>query len=110
MTEIVRYMHDHIREMLTMDDLTAFSGLSQSYISRIFRATTGMAPMQFFQDLKMRMARGLFDSNRDIKVYDVALQLGYTDPYYFSRVFRKAVGVSPSSYLKSGNIPDQKPD
>ncbi len=65
-TELVRYMNDHIREVVTMDDLAACS---------------------------------------DIRVYDVALQMGYTDPYYFSRVFRKVVGVSPSAYLQSGNIP-----
>ena len=88
-----------------MDDLAACSGLSESYINRIFKQSTGMPPMRFFQDLKMRMARGIFDNNRDIRVYDVALQMGYTDPYYFSRVFRKVVGVSPSAYLQSGNIP-----
>ena len=104
-TELVRYMNDHIREVVTMDDLAACSGLSESYINRIFKKSTGMPPMRFFQDLKMRMARGIFDNNRDIRVYDVALQMGYTDPYYFSRVFRKVVGVSPSAYLQSGNIP-----
>ncbi|MFQ5609817.1 MAG: helix-turn-helix domain-containing protein, partial [Woeseiaceae bacterium] len=60
-------------------------------------------PMAFFIQLRMRHACRLLDlSDRPVKI--VALETGYSDPYYFSRVFKKAMGLSPEKYraIKKG--------
>ena len=65
--------------------------------ARCSGSATGHAPMDFFTRLKMKQACRMLRSGGEY-VYEVARQLGYRDPYYFSRAFKKVMGVSPRSY------------
>jgi hypothetical protein len=74
-----------------------------SHFSDRFRAQTGQSPMAYFIHLKMRLACRLLDlSKKPVKT--VAIETGYRDPYYFSRVFKKSMGISPEKYrnIKKG--------
>lgn len=82
---------------LTLAELSAAMGTSPSTLSAVFRQCTGHAPMDFFTRLKMKQACRMLRSGGEY-VYEVARQLGYRDPYYFSRAFKKVMGVSPRSY------------
>ncbi|MDY3919004.1 MAG: AraC family transcriptional regulator [Candidatus Limivivens sp.] len=100
-TNVVRYMYRHLEENLTLDDLTGEFEFSRSYLNEIFQKYTKHAPMDFFAHLKMKEACKLLRST-NLYVYQVGQRLGYQDPYYFSRAFRKIVGVSPKEY-KNGD-------
>lgn len=100
---IFEYMQDHLDEPLRLDDFAREAGLSVSHFSELFRAQTGQSPMAYFIHLRMRLACRLLDlSQKPIKV--VAIETGYRDPYYFSRVFKKSMGISPEKYreIKKG--------
>jgi len=100
---IFEYMHSHLNEPLRLEDFAHESGLSVSHFSELFRAQTGQSPMAYFIHLRMRLACRMLDQSRKpIKV--VAIETGYKDPYYFSRVFKKAMGTSPEKYreIKKG--------
>lgn len=101
-TNMVRYMYQHLSEHLTLAQISGEFGLSKSYIHSIFHKSTGHAPLDFFIRLKMKEACKLL-RRTDIYIYEVAQMLGYQDPYYFSRVFKKLVGVSPRAY-QSGDF------
>lgn len=101
LTRAIRYMYRHLGENLTLEDLCRETGLSKSYLNAIFQSDAHRAPLQFFLHLKMIEACKLLQST-DLPIYQVAQRLGYGDPYYFSRQFRKAVGVSPRTYRKGG--------
>ena len=58
---------------------------------------SGQSPIHYFIDLKMQYAYNLLDTHR-WSIKQVALNLGYEDAYYFSRAFKKIMGVSPSGY------------
>lgn len=96
-TRAVRFMYRHLYQDLTLAELSEAMGLSQSSLSAVFRQCTGHAPMDFFTRLKMKEACNLLRSGKEY-VYEVAQHLGYKDPYYFSRAFKKVVGVSPRDY------------
>ena len=96
-TNIVKYMSQHIGENLTLEQITEEYGLSKSYVNVIFLKCTQHAPMDFFINLKMREACRQLRST-DLYVYEIAQMLGYKDQYYFSRIFKKVVGVSPKEY------------
>lgn len=90
-------MREHLRGSLNLDELAAHFRLSRFHFAKTYRALTGHAPIQDFIQLKMALACRLFDRG-DLDVRQVAEQLGYDDPYYFSRLFRKVVGMAPSHY------------
>ena len=90
-------MYRHLDRELTLAELSAAMGTSPSTLSAVFRQCTGHAPMDFFTRLKMKQACRMLRSGGEY-VYEVARQLGYRDPYYFSRAFKKVMGVSPRSY------------
>jgi AraC-like DNA-binding protein len=70
---------------------------SRFHFAKTYRALTGHAPIQDFIQLKMAHACRLLDEGQQ-SIRQVAEQLGYDDVYYFSRLFRKVVGMAPSHY------------
>lgn len=96
-TSIVQYMHRHIDDNLSMESICKEARLSKSYVNAIFLKYTQLAPMEFFINLKMQEACRMLRSS-DLYVYEIAQRLGYKDQYYFSRVFKKVVGISPREY------------
>ena len=103
LTNIIHYMHDHLKVPVKMQDLVDYSGFSASYITKIFRSNTGIAPMQYYLKLKMNLACFLLAEGNHY-VYDIAHEMGYSDPYYFSRIFQKVIGISPSEYRQKGGL------
>ena len=102
-TAVIRYMYRHLDENLSLGTLSEEFELSKSYLNLIFQKATAHAPMDFFQELKMKEACKLLRST-GLYIYQVGQRLGYQDPYYFSRIFRKVVGVSPTEYREKGEI------
>lgn len=99
-TDVVRYMYRHLEENLTLEQIGEEFSLSKSYLNAIFQKHTQHSPMDFFIHLKMKRSCRLLRTT-DLPVYEVAQKMGYADPYYFSRIFKKIVGISPRQYRKS---------
>lgn len=93
----ILYMRSEIDGKLSVEDISGRYSLSCSHFSSLFKKSTGMSPIDYFIHLKMQKAcQLLYTTDEKIKV--VALQLGYDDQYYFSRTFKKQMGVSPEHY------------
>ncbi len=99
-------MQQQIHTRVTLNEFADFANLSVSYFSTIFRERTGYAPVEYFNHLKMQKACQYL-LLPDITIKEVASTLGMDDPYYFSRMFSKLMGVSPKEYRKrnkSGSV------
>lgn len=81
---------------LNVDKICAYLGVSSAYFSTVFKKETGKSFTNFLTDIRMKNAVTLLD--RDEKTYVVAEKVGYSDPNYFSYVFKKQFGISPSKY------------
>lgn len=81
----------------TLDDLAAWSGFSAQHLNRRFRRLVGMTPLQYAERLRMERAARMLATGRQT-VRAVAHGLGFDDPYYFSRVFTRHYGRSPSQW------------
>jgi AraC-like DNA-binding protein len=90
-------MQEHINENLTLGQLCSHSNYSQSRFSNLFKQKTGYAPLDYFIQMKMQKASQQLDFT-DQSVKEVALNLGFDDPYYFSSRFSKVIGMSPTKY------------
>jgi len=102
-TQMVRFMYANLTRNLTLDEIAGEVRLSRSYLNSIFKTYTKRAPMDFFLHLKMQEACKILKSG-EIRVYEAAQKLGYSDPYYFSRIFRKIIGISPKEYQNGSDV------
>ena len=95
--QIHAFMQRHIHQQITLDELATQFNLSKYYFSKRYKLLTGHTPIQQFIRFKMEHACYLLDISQ-WSISAVAAELGYDDSYYFSRLFTKSVGVSPSRY------------
>lgn len=96
--EIVKaYIQKHYNEDISLNKIVEVTYLSPSYVCDLFKKQTGENIINYLTRVRIEKAKLLL---KDIKVktYEVGQQVGYEDPTYFSKVFKKAVGVSPSEY------------
>lgn len=95
----VDYMKQNINDTLTLDDIANNIGLSRSHTSLIFKQKTNRSPIDFFIQLKIQHSCGILKYST-LSIKEIASSLGYEDQYYFSRVFKKVIGMSPAQYRK----------
>ena len=89
----------HFQEPLTLEQLSALSGLNPQYLSTLYRQETGQTITQHIKTLRVIAAQSLLRDTQ-LSVEQIAHQVGYEDFRYFSRVFQKATGKTPSGYRK----------
>ena len=91
------WMRGHLSSQATLATLAKKAGMSPSRYSDIFRQRFGFPPIDWFMRQRVQQACLLLDVTQD-KVEIVGLEVGFRDPYYFSRSFRKIMGCSPRAY------------
>ncbi|WP_248930722.1 response regulator transcription factor [Paenibacillus hamazuiensis] len=91
---IKRYVFENIDKNITLDDAAKFSNMSRSYFSYIFKKAIGESFTNFVNRTKMEKARELI-LKQNLKVYEAAEKVGIKDEAYFSKLFKKFIGVNP---------------
>ena len=104
LNRVITYMRDHLQENLTLTRIAREAGLSESYLNAVFKECVKCAPMDYYINMKMDKACYLL-CNTDMLIYQVAQYLGYDNQYYFSRAFKKVLGVPPKKYKEMPRIP-----
>jgi AraC family transcriptional regulator of arabinose operon len=107
-TWIVAHMQRHLAEPIGITELAALVNLSPSRFRHLFRMQLGVGPAQYLQRLRLRRARLLLERTF-LSVKEVMALVGYNDPSHFSRDFRRAHGVAPST-LRGGGVTGSLPD
>jgi AraC family transcriptional regulator, arabinose operon regulatory protein len=97
----INFMLENLTKKLKLEEIAAETSLSASHYSRLFLNRTGHPPIDYFIQLKIQRACRLLD-NSGWMIADVAREMGFEDQFYFSRVFRKVMGMSPVMYRKRG--------
>jgi AraC-like DNA-binding protein len=97
----INFMLEQLTQKLKLEKISAETGLSASHFSRLFVNRTGHSPIDYFIQLKIQRACRLLD-NSGWSIADVSREMGFDDQFYFSRVFRKVMGMSPNEYRKRG--------
>ena len=95
----INFMLENLNRKLRLDEIASQTGLSASYFSALFQNRTGHSPIDYFIQLKIQRACRLLDNSAWL-IADVAREIGSDDQFYFSRVFRKVMGMSPVEYRK----------
>ena len=97
---IQQVLRDSLNRRVRLDELAKVVGWSPQYLSTVFRQQVGISPMDFFARLKIQRACRLLKASRQ-SIAEIAAGLGYKDSFYFSRLFRHHIGMSPTEYRKT---------
>lgn len=95
--ESIKYMKDHINEPLKVDTISGHFNYSNSHFFSLFKKKTGFSPIHYFNHLKIQKACQYL-SFTDMSIKEISFDLGYDDPLYFSRLFKKTMNISPLQY------------
>ena len=98
-TGITRYLQEHLAEEVSLSVLAEEFHLSAQYISQLFKSEIGVNFLAYLTNIRMERAKQLLLST-DLPVAEVSEQAGYGDYRVFTKVFKKAEGVTPSQYRR----------
>lgn len=93
----IHFLEKNLHKKLSLQQIASEAGYSPTYFTTLFRKETNYAPLSYFSHLKVLKACEFLDYTR-MKVKQISFQLGYSDPYYFTRDFKKKMGMSPRQY------------
>lgn len=91
------YVAAHLTERIMLADVASYVNVSPSYLSSLFKKTHHQNFVDYINSRKMELACEMIRENQH-KIYEICYQLGYENPYYFTRTFRRHIGMTPSEY------------
>lgn len=95
------YLEEHLFDSsLRVSALYELSGVSGVYFRRVFSKCMNMGPSRYIAQKRLECAKNMLDNASCEYVYEAAEAVGYTDPLYFSRIFKKYYGISPTEVLE----------
>lgn len=95
----LEFMENNYQDNLTLDLVASTVHLNPDYFSKLFKKETGQNFSKYLVDLRINKAKELIE-NTDLKIYEVAEQVGYSNLSYFSRIYKKHTGINPTEDRK----------
>ncbi|QNR86713.1 helix-turn-helix domain-containing protein [Pedobacter riviphilus] len=106
MLKLLKYIDKHIAdEDFGVSELASMVGMSRPILYKKIRKLTNLSVNDFVKSIRLKKAMELFKQNR-FTIYEVAYQVGFNDPKYFSREFKKQFGKSPRAFMNGSEEED----
>jgi len=96
--KIKSFIHRHYQTEIKLSRLAEEVFLSPSYLSKLFHAETGQTITDYLISYRIERAKALLLENNGLKTYEIGEKVGYPDPAYFNKIFKKIVGLTPKEY------------
>jgi AraC family L-rhamnose operon regulatory protein RhaS len=96
-SKITEYLNEHIEEQITLDMITKKFAINRNKLNALFVKHSSMTCMSYLQKLRIDLAKILL-SKTEIPISEVSARVGFADPNYFTKLFKKTTGVTPSKY------------
>ena len=104
---IADFLQKNFNQQLKINDLAEKFHYSRNYLFTLFKREYGVSPQEYLLTLRIKKAKQLLSyKDKNISVKEVSFAVGFEDPLYFSRIFRKRTGVSPTEFKNSLCQPD----
>jgi Response regulator containing CheY-like receiver domain and AraC-type DNA-binding domain len=92
------FLQNNFARELNLEDISRQFNFNPSYLTKIFIKHAGEPPSKYLITLRIREAKRLLETEKDVSIKDVGELVGYPDPYYFSRLFKQVTGATPREY------------
>lgn len=99
--QIEKYIGEHYAQPLTMQSLCTAMGISQTYLSKLFRVYGQKSFNELLTAVRIENACRLLSRNQKARMSDISAMVGYDDQSYFCKVFRQSVGMTPGQYARA---------
>lgn len=99
--QVIRYLSTQYAEPVSIEDMADMLGYNRAYLSRLFKQQTGITPVTFLLKLRIDKAHLLLRERLELTIEQVAASVGFQDPLYFSKQFRRFYGQSPTAYREA---------
>ncbi len=103
-TPVLEYVRENLSRAMTVSELADVAGLNPTYFCNLFSRHMGVSPIQYVNKRRIEEAQKRLLGTHET-LYQVAQSVGFSDEYYFSRVFKKIVGIAPDHYRKKHILP-----
>jgi AraC family transcriptional regulator len=100
---VLDYIHDHLSDDITMEDLASAASLSVSHLNAVFRQTMGLAPHRYILHQRVERAKNLLLGSR-LSAAEVAAEVGFYDQSHLNRHMRRLLGVTPAALQRQRNV------
>jgi AraC-like DNA-binding protein len=101
--QLKKVIDTHIYSNFSMDELAKLSNLSLSSFKREFKKTYNHSPQSYINAKKLEKAQALLQST-ELSISDIAYDIGFNDPQYFTRLFSKNIGITPSDFRNQNTL------
>ncbi|WP_339317470.1 response regulator [Paenibacillus sp. FSL R10-2734] len=97
---IKRWISANYNQHADLNTLANMVFLTPSYLSKLFKQETGLTLTDYITEIRLRKAKHLLKSAPDLKIHEIGAEVGYGDPAYFNKLFKRVVGVTPNEYKR----------
>ena len=98
-TQVKRYIKENVSQRLSLNEVAAVFGISPNYLSQLFKKYNDQGFNEYVTSCKIDEAKRLMVEG-EYKIYEVADMLGFENAFYFSKVFKKVTGITPTEFAK----------
>ena len=105
-TACIEYIYAHIKERVTIEDLSAHTGLSASYLSRLFKDEVGISVSDYIREKKIEKAQELLKYT-DKSLIEIANDLSFSSQSHFIQTFRKVASMTPKKYRNLNRVKNE---
>jgi len=95
--EIIFYIHDNFMHHIELKSLAELTGVSHQFLIRLFKKATGKTPIEYINLYRIKESKKLLKYT-SLSIKEICFEVGFENPYYFSRVFKKLEGNTPSRF------------
>ncbi|OLP46387.1 AraC family transcriptional regulator [Rhizobium oryziradicis] len=102
MQKVIDYIANNLDQPLSVAQLATISGLSRAHFSRVFAASEGMPPAEYVLHSRLKRAVKLLTKGPNLSIKEISMMCGFEEQNYFSKVFRRHFGASPTEFRTTG--------
>ncbi|WP_350286111.1 AraC family transcriptional regulator [uncultured Croceitalea sp.] len=99
-TKAKEYLNDNFKEKISLDQISRDIGISKYYLHRLFREINGNTPLEYLKSIRLEEAKNKLQYSKD-PIFEIAFKCGFDSTSYFSNMFKKHTGFSPTQFRKT---------